>query len=145
MGLQLCCFLIWWGVFIRIQIYIPLFRLVINILSSMHYLTFALRRNNWLHLCKGLNQLISWYIKNDLQLELAKFSDKKQCYDFIARLLIALSILNIRLYKLFNWIKYQCIFSSFSLLVEPRVLAPRRRRTGQLHPLFQFSNNVSSI
>lgn len=28
---------------------------------------------------------------------------------------------------------------------EPRVLAPRRKRIGQLHPLFQFSNNVSSI
>lgn len=35
------------------------------------------------------------------------------------------------------------IYHLFSI-AEPRVLAPRRKRIGQLHPLFQFSNNVSS-
>lgn len=40
--------------------------------------------------------------------------------------------------------KFYNNISSISI-AEPRVLAPRRKRIGQLHPLFQFSNNVSSI
>lgn len=42
------------------------------------------------------------------------------------------------------YMKFYNNISSISI-TEPRVLAPRRKRIGQLHPLFQFSNNVSSI
>lgn len=42
------------------------------------------------------------------------------------------------------YMKFYNNVSSISI-AEPRVLAPRRKRIGQLHPLFQFSNNVSSI
>lgn len=57
----------------------------------------------------------------------------------------------IRLGFRFDWcmiieLFYDIIFTNISYfsIAEPRVLAPRRKRIGQLHPLFQFSNNVSS-
>lgn len=57
----------------------------------------------------------------------------------------------IRLGFRFDWcmiieLLYDIIFTNISYfsIAEPRVLAPRRKRIGQLHPLFQFSNNVSS-